>query len=363
MSVAGSLFGLAYGDALGKPTEFRSVPEIIATYGPHGPRDLARPIALVTDDTQMALAVADGLAAALDTGLPLSAATLERPVRGRFLWWWQSPNNNRAPGRTCMDACAAMAGGATWLEASIIGSKGCGANMRVTPIALPPGLDDDTRAGAAQLQAALTHGHPTALAASELTMFAVRWVLDGAALADVPVLLRERARSQREIYREEWLGSLWERSHDPSATEFIARGWDDCLGVLDRLDAALAAPDGDADPCLATGAGWIAEEALATAVHCALLFPDDPVAALSRAATTSGDSDSIAALTGAIIGAAHGEAGWPADWPERIEYADELRQFSRLWSTPAGLVGRQKPGKLRRTLKYHSQSEGDPWDQ
>jgi ADP-ribosylglycohydrolase len=139
VSVTGSLYGLAYGDALGKPTEFRNIAEIIQMYGPGGPRDLPDP-ALVTDDTQMALAVADGLLVALGRG-PLTPGAFEPPVRGRFLQWWQS---------------------------------------------------------------------------------------------------------------------------------------------------------------------WVAEEALATALLCVLLYPDDPVAALSRAATTSGDSDSIAALAGAITGAAHG---------------------------------------------------------
>ena len=52
---------------------------------------------------------------------------------------------------------------------TVADSKGCGANMRVTPLGLMPGLTDATRAGASQLQAALTHGHSTALAASELT--------------------------------------------------------------------------------------------------------------------------------------------------------------------------------------------------
>jgi ADP-ribosylglycohydrolase len=332
--VAGSLYGLAYGDALGGPTEFRTVAEIEAVFGPDGPRELPREagtgIARVTDDTQMALAVAD----ALTVPSVLTADAFEPPLRGRFLAWAASPDNNRAPGMTCLRACAALAEGGPWRDATIVGSKGCGANMRVTPVALVPGLDDDTRAGVAQLQAALTHGHPTALAASELTMFAVRWLLDGAALAELPARMRDRCAAQRGVYRDDWLGDLWTRSPAPTPVDYIARGWAECEEVLDRLDAALAAPDRRADPCLATGAGWVAEEALATAVHCALLFPDDPVAALSRAAVTSGDSDSIAALAGAMAGAAHGMSAWPADWAERIEYADDLHRFSTLWSAP-----------------------------
>jgi ADP-ribosylglycohydrolase len=335
MSVAGSLFGLAYGDAIGKPTEFLAVASIIERYGPDGPRDLpGRNTALVTDDTQMALAVADGLLAALDAG-PLTAASFEPPVRDRFLRWLDSPDNNRAPGMTCLNACRSMADGKSWLDASVIGSKGCGANMRVTPIALPGGLSDDDRAGAAQLQAAMTHGHPTALAASELTMFAVRWALDGATLTDLPPMLRDRCESQRTVYRSDWLSTLSDRS-GPDAGEWIASGWDDCLHVLDLLDRALARPNRAADPCLTTGAGWIAEEALATALHCVLLYPHDPVSTLARAATTSGDSDSIAALAGAITGAAHGMAAWPAVWQERIEYADELTRISAACAESVG---------------------------
>ncbi len=79
-----------------------------------------------------------------------------------------------------------------------------------------------------------------------------------------------------------------------------------CLAALDRLDTALAAPNRSADPCLLTGPGWVAEEAFVTDLLCFLLFPDDPVAAVRRAAVSSGDSDTIACLTGAFAGATWG---------------------------------------------------------
>lgn len=172
--------------------------------------------------------------------------------------------------------------------------------MRVAPVGLVPGLRPDERAGAAQLQSALTHGHPTALAASDLTAHAVHLLAQGAAPGELTGLLRGYAAEQRDTYHEWWLGDLWLRAHDHGPVSFVRRGWDECLGVLDRLDAALAAPDRDADPCLATGAGWIAEEALATGLLCFLLFPDEPVTAVRRAACSSGDSDSIACLAGAF---------------------------------------------------------------
>ncbi|WP_091604324.1 ADP-ribosylglycohydrolase family protein [Micromonospora mirobrigensis] len=316
---AGSLFGLAYGDALGKPTEFLTVAEIVRRYGPTGPRELVGQPALVTDDTQMALAVAWALHDAPEH----TPEAVEPLLRRRFLDWSVSPDNNRAPGMTCLRACAELDRGLPWQEATVAGSKGCGANMRVTPVGLLD-VDLDTLAGLAQLQAGLTHGHPTGLAASELTAYAVRLLRDGAAPADLPAALADRAREQRRVYRGEWLGDLWQRPGGSTPQEFIARGWDECLDALARLDVALAAPDDGGDPCRLTGEGWIAEEALATALLCALRHPDDPVGALARGATTAGDSDSIAALAGAFVGAAHGMSAWPAGWATRIEYADQL---------------------------------------
>ncbi|MFB7335565.1 ADP-ribosylglycohydrolase family protein [Streptomyces adustus] len=329
-AATGALLGLALGDALGFPTEFNDVPSILAKCGPWREMELIRP-AIVSDDTQMTLALGRGLRTAMDRGL-LGPKRLARPVREEFVEWYRSPENNRAPGRTCLTACALLQGDdRPWQDASQIGSKGCGANMRVAPIGLAPGLDDEQRAGAAQLQSALTHGHPTALAASDLTAHAVRLLARGAEPTGLVGLLRSYALDNRTRYHERWLGDLWTRGHDPSALHFIARGWDECLAVLDRLQDAVRAGSRETDPCLAAGAGWIAEEALATGLLCFLLFVDEPVTALRRAACSSGDSDSIACLTGAFAGAHLGADAWPAAWADRIEYRDELLELGALW--------------------------------
>ncbi|GAB1646821.1 ADP-ribosylglycohydrolase family protein [Krasilnikovia sp. MM14-A1259] len=328
LHATGSLFGLAYGDALGKPTEFLTVEKIVARYGPGGPRDLEGAPALVTDDTQMALAVAHALHDAA-----LTPDDLEPQLRARFVAWWRSPDNNRAPGGTCLSACSRLARPGRWQHATVVASKGCGANMRVTPVGLVPGLDLDMLAGVAQLQAALTHGHPTGLAAAELTAYAVRLLRDGADLDALPAMLRAHCASQRRRYHHDWLGDLWCVARASTPESFIAFGWDECAAAVDRLSEALIHPDRGADPCAATGAAWIAEEALATGLYCALLFPDNPVTALARAATSSGDSDSIACLTGAFLGAAGGMSIWPDRWFTRIEYADQLAALGAIWDT------------------------------
>jgi ADP-ribosylglycohydrolase len=182
-----------------------------------------------------------------------------------------------------------------------------------------------------QLQAAMTHGHPTALAAAELTACATRLLVDGVGLADVPAALLARCRERRSIYLQEWLGSLWQRPGAATPADFIARGWDECLAILDKLQLAVRTASPEDDPCLATGAGWTAEEALATGLLCFLLFPGEPLTALRRAACTSGDSDSIACLTGAFAGAHHGTDAWPTPWADRIEYGGDLQTLGALW--------------------------------
>lgn len=324
--VRGCLFGLAYGDAMGLPTEFARYESIVAEHGAAGPTELPVP-ARVTDDTQMTLAVGDALLGALEVPPPLTAERLEPRLRGRYLAWLVDPENTRAPGQTCITACRRMAKGQTWLAATEPGSKGCGANMRVAPVGLVAGIGDDELAGAAQLQAALTHGHPTGLAASELTAYAVLLLRTGTAPADLLAALRDRCAGQRTVYREDWLDTLWRRSGDADPVAFISRGWDECDAALATVERSLG-PEYPGDPCALTGAGWIAEEALATALYCFLATPDDPVRVIGRGAATSGDSDSIACLAGAFAGAHLGMAAWPPEWSGRIEYAAELDRLS-----------------------------------
>ncbi|MEU2543587.1 ADP-ribosylglycohydrolase family protein [Streptomyces iakyrus] len=329
-AATGALTGLALGDALGFPTEFNDVPSILAKCGPWREMELPQR-AVVSDDTQMTLALGRAVRTAMDRGV-LAPLRLVRPLREEFVNWYQSPENNRAPGRTCMKACYLLKDESRpWQDASQTDSKGCGANMRVAPLGLVPGLSDEQRAGAAQLQSALTHGHPTALAASDLTAHAVRLLAQGAEPTGLIGLLRSYALENRGRYHERWLGDLWRRAGDPSPERFIGRGWDECLEALERLRHAVRTVSPETDPCLATGEGWIAEEALATGLLCFLLFVDEPVTALRRAACTAGDSDSIACLTGAFAGAHRGAEAWPTAWADRVEYRSDLVTLGALW--------------------------------
>ena len=86
--------------------------------------------------------------------------------------------------------------------------------------------------------------------------------------------------------------------------------------------AAAGAPSAERVERL--GGGWVAEEALAIGLYCALAAPalED---ALPLAVTHSGDSDSTGSIAGNLLGALLGERAIPARWLAPLELRDEIR--------------------------------------
>lgn len=329
--IRGSIFGLAYGDALGAKAEFLSVEDILGRWPPSGPRDLEGDPSLVSDDTQMALAVGEAITKTLARPA-LTVNGTQRAFSDGFADWFHSSDNARAPGLTCLAAAARLSQGFAWQQCTIVHSKGCGANMRVTPVGLlhlAEGLETAegapvTQATLAQIQAAMTHGHPTALAAADLTAFATAHLVSGGASDTLLDACLSYADSQRFVYHEVWLGTLWEQAHGVDTPEqFISQGWVECSRSLEAVRRALDEGT-DVDPCEKVGGGWVAEEALAAALLCFLRFPKAPVDALNRAVVSRGDSDSIAAIAGAFSGAHLGFSAFPASWRATIEYGERL---------------------------------------
>jgi len=317
-TIAGAMYGVALGDAMGAPVEFTGIKTIHKMLGTHG--ELPLPASgLFTDDTQMTIAVAR----AMRNARSISPREMVRTLRKQFIAW-QLHDSARAPGITCTIAISRLRHSPwmRWFQATNPSSKGCGANMRVVPTAF---LDDtETALNLAQLQAAMTHGHPTALAATELTALAVRLAAQGMPLTDIPRWLTEYSliRMEHGTYRTKWLGRLRKRWPLGVSTDTSMRaGWGECLDMLCRLNSLLdrspaARPD---DACAVLGGGWVAEEALVLGLYYAVTYRESAPLVVSEAARTDGDSDSIASIAGAIIGAALGENAWPEDWRRRIE--------------------------------------------
>lgn len=316
--IKGSLVGLAVGDALGYPAEFRTRRQLQQELGPEGITGFIRlkdsrfsrpfmtgpdhPPGTFTDDTQMSLCVAEALLAA-GRG---DRDTLMRELARRFVQWHRSEDNNRAPGETTGIACARLASGTPWREAGVPHSKGCGANMRVAPIGLYY-EDLDTVAEVARDSSRLTHGHPAALEGSAAAALLVALALQGAS----------PARMHAEVMRR-----CGGRSPD----------FDTCFS---RVPALVELPpeqvliERERGPH-ALGEGWVAEEAVACALYCFWRHPDDYRAAVLEAVNTDGDSDSLATITGSLCGARGGLEGIPPEWVEGVEQSARLLQLGEL---------------------------------
>lgn len=350
-SAHGALLGLALGDAMGHPLSSLPLDRIGEVYGAWESMEL--PLSgdgtvRVSDQTQLSLAVGEALAGvAVAARLPEAEARRALTTRGalpappwltppavttalrtHLVRWRYAPDNDRAPGRTTLNACEALASPVPWQEATAAGSKGCAAVVRGAVVGLTPYLTADQRSGIAQLQAALTHGHPTALAASDLAAHAVHLLRHGCTPADLLPELRLHASALRYTYRADWLGDLAPRA---DAASFTAMGWDECVAALDAAEAALGS---GAEPGAAAGAGWAADAVLGGAVYAFLTTEAHPRDALRRASHTSGASAATAALAGALAGAHGGPSGWPPEWVAAVEYGARIEPLAAAWDSP-----------------------------
>lgn len=306
--IAGSVYGLALGDAWGKRTEFWGHQEIISAFGKAGP-PLPNP-ARITDDTQMSLYAIRALEE-WHTRSPLyplnepDLHTLGTLFGKHFIEWMHDSDNNRAPGMTCMGSLTALEreGVEHFFRTTAKDSKGCGANMRAPWIGLDFRIPDSEVSEVAMLQAYVTHGHPTAMVAAAVTARLTRVIAQGKVLpGDFTDAALQIAEAHGRVGQE----------------------------VIDSLDNALATlQEGertwDSDPCYHLGQGWVAEEALSVAVYVAdTMAQEAPTETLKLGATTNGDSDSIACLAGAFLGASGVE--WDVELIDQLEprYKTEL---------------------------------------
>ena len=329
--IKGSLLGMAIGDGFGYPTEFLSISEILSKWPPIGPQTPEGNPILVTDDTQMAISVADALIKSSHDNY--SIRSLTKNLIKNYISWLNDPRNNRAPGMTCIRAIENLEKGLNWDQATMKDSKGCGANMRVIPVGLlaTKGLTNKKIGAIAQFQSAITHAHPTALAASEITAITISKLINGLDKNKLLESLIEYTDNQMGIYHKEYLGDIWDRPPFRSEIDFINHGWNEVKIILNKIKDALKLNDKTTDPCQLIGEGWIAEEAFGTALYCFLLYPNNTQKVLRRAILTSGDSDSIACLAGAFSGASCGLNSLPLDWIERIEYKIELENIIKFY--------------------------------
>ena len=327
---AGCLLGGAVGDALGAPVEFMKRTEILRKFGPKGITQYAPAyggIGRITDDTQMTLFTAEGLIRAWVRGCMKGITTYSGVTAHAYLRWLQTQgerptcdidfgtdetgwlfqqrdlHSRRAPGNTCLAALRAMK---SLGEPARNDSKGCGGVMRVAPVGLFAWRlrQQETPQDAFRLGtelAALTHGHPTGTLTGGVLAVLILALTDGASLPDALVVSKAILRS--EPGHEETLRAI-------ELAETLATSGQPHEAAISQL-----------------GQGWIAEDALAISIYCALVarnFKHGVILAVNH----DGDSDSTGSITGNLLGAMHGVRAIPAEWLEPLELREVIMSLA-----------------------------------
>jgi ADP-ribosylglycohydrolase len=299
--VIGCLVGGAVGDALGAPVEFLGLPQIHSTFGPAGITGYEPAYGrrgAITDDTQMMLFTAEGL---IRSGKRI--ADVPASIHRAYLRWLHTQgepqpkdlidgwlveqrvlHNSRSPGITTLGAL--RLGQMGTVDSPLNDSKGCGAVTRAGPLGVTGGDAFDLGMRAA----AITHGHPTAQLGAGAFAALIAALIDGASFQSAVDAVRQRL-SQHKASRELLIAI--------DAAQELARS--DPEAALDRL-----------------GTGWVAEEALAISIYCALTASDFPSGVL-RAVNHGGESNSTGVLTGSILGAMLGRDAISPDWVAGLE--------------------------------------------
>ncbi|MEU8974278.1 ADP-ribosylglycohydrolase family protein [Streptomyces monashensis] len=275
----GTVLGSAVGDALGAPFEFGPEGAFSARFPrPGGGGEMCGgggwDPGEATDDTQLAVLTAESL---------LERGRLDLPdVFTRFRRWAAAD-----PKDIGLQTEAVLTGGDPWDTAAARHfqvsqrAAGNGALMRAAPSAVHFARHGrEATMTAARRLSALTHGDPAAWEGTAALHELVRVALTGAdPLTAVPDTLSALHPAHRERYAVV-LAPDW---HPDQATEFNGAVW----------------------PCLGS-AVW------------ALRTTGSYEEAVRAAIDLGGDTDTVAAVTGALAGAVYGLSAIPARWTEPL---------------------------------------------
>lgn len=345
--IRGCLVGGAVGDALGYAVEFLNEDQIFSRYGNSGiteyELDDKTGKALISDDTQMTLFTANGLlvgdtrgsmrgiqgnprgyvAMAYQDWLRTQEVSFEESkkqprgyMRSCTSWLADVPElySRRAPGNTCLSALKAQKESGEYIEDYIKesqnNSKGCGGVMRVAPIALCYNLSDiETLDEEGAQIAAITHGHSLGyMPAAVLTHIIERIVYDEEE-APLKEIVEDARDTVAKMFKKD--KHIAELTCIIDLAVNLSENGDDDLTNIHRL-----------------GEGWVAEEALAISIYCALKYQDDFSAGLIASVNHKGDSDSTGAVTGNILGAMLGFDAIENKWKTNLELLDVIIEMA-----------------------------------
>ena len=307
------MLGTFLGDALGMPVEGMNPAAIRHRHGVIQDMLEARlGRGTYTDDTQMMAALAESLVARRGFDGAHAAATFVSRL-----------DRSRGYGRGTIEALERIAAGVSWECAGAhtygSGSFGNGSAMRVAPVGLLFHRDVDRVMQVAREQSDITHCHPLGRAGAAImatgVAVALRWGVEMEGPIDTEAflsLVRLALHENEGLYGEslEKVGHMLRYCPAP--------------GPGDSSDKRLAAAE---QVSAVLGNDARAFHSVPTALYCFLANANDPEQSLIHAVSLGGDTDTIAAMTGALSGAYHGSGLWPAHWLDQLEGGPRGRDY------------------------------------
>jgi len=284
----GTLLGLACGDALGRPVEFKAASEISAEHGRldemigHGTWN--QPAGTITDDTEQGLCIARSLVE--------HQAFDPADVADRFVAWYDSGPfdiggmTRRSLNRLKRGNAWDEAGQQVWENSPEGQNAGNGSVMRCAPLAIPYATDWERLVEVSRQSSQITHADPRCTEGCAILNLTVAGLLED---ADTP--LQDALDHVGSDAPDELMTALQPLARGDSPGTLESSGY-----VVHSLQTALH--DGLVADC--------AEEAIVTAVN------------------RGGDTDTIGAIAGAVAGARFGASQLPDRWLGAIDERDEL---------------------------------------
>ena len=298
----GAMLGLAAGDALGTTLEF-SPP---GTFTPIADMVGGGPFRLEpgqwTDDTSMALCLAESL---VESGEFDPVDQLARYVRWKRQGHHSSNGKCFDIGATVMQALASFERTSDpWSGSTAVDSAGNGSIMRLAPVPLFFARDPEAAIARSADSSRTTHGAAEAVDACRYLGGLIVGALQG--------------RSKEELLAPHFtpVARLWDREPLASNIHVVAAG-----SFLRREPPAIK------------GSGYVVRslEAALWAFAKSTSFEDGALLAVNL----GDDADTTGAVYGQIAGAYYGERGIPEGWRSKLAHRSTLERFAeRLLRTP-----------------------------
>ena len=311
--IHGALAGLAIGDALGMPTEFMTFAQIRESYGwverfvsplkTHFHHGL--PAGRITDDTGQALAVCRAY-------LGAGGLTPQSMARELLAWADQEPAIDQLVGPSTVQALQRLKNGEDPRRSGCEGTTN-GAAMRAPVVGMAHHGDPQACLPDVVSMCLPTHGTGPAISGAAAVACAVAEAMrEGASLQSILAAARQGADAGYEVGNREcawkWSTPLSERIklaerlvEQSSGTEQALRALYDFVGV-----------------------NVLVAESVASAFGVVLLAGGDPYRAICYGANLGGDTDTIAAIAGAVCGAWQGIRAIPIDLLSSLEGLNQL---------------------------------------